>query len=953
MEKKQHDSVSAETAVFSVIEALPGEAVIIEPHGRILTANSRFSGHFGFTPSLCTGMDLFVLIEDIFHSERLEFIKACCSGVFATGKPVSFEEQVKENILKVTVSPIKSSAGDVVQLLVMLENILQQRVLEQRSVDEKLRYDLALKLSRTGIWEIDTSNGKAIWSDTTWALYGLDQAENEASTDLWLGIVHPDDRETVIRLTESAKNQQSEINIEYRICRADGTVRWCMARGMPIFDDLGKPLRYLGIVADITERKTAQAAITESEVLFRSMFEDHAAVMLLVEPDSGRIVDANQAAANFYGWPKKKLCSMFIQEINTLPSEEVKRAMQDIRSSRKIYNCFQHRNADGSLRDVDVFSTKIKIDRKELLYSVIHDVTKKLSIERKLQESEERFRSMFEDHCACMLVVDPETGRIVDANQAASDFYGWPINRLREMNITDINCASTDFVRSDIRQWGALKHRYVVANHKRADGSIRDVEIFAKKLDIKGRALIYDIIHDITERQRLASLAAIRVNLLEKADILGTEELLRIILDQIEEAMDSSLGFCFFIAKDQKRMSLQAVSTNTSTVMHDVKEKLDRYDLDKAGVWAEAIKERKPLIHNDYASLGHRKGLPAGHAEIKREIVVPVIRNEQVVAAFGLGNKLFDYGEEDAKWLTVVADMVWDIIEKKAAQTEYRNIEARLQQAQKMELVGQLASGIAHEINNPLNFIQLNFSALQDDVADYFKLFNSYRTLAGEQGQDAESLISALHRLRNMEEELDIEDLQQEMNNIFIESQRGIDRIKKIVEGMRNLSSRQDFVTMTYRDINQIVQESLTMAKGEYQFCAYTETRLEKVPFIPCVPDEINQVLLNLIVNSAHAIQSQRRSEKGSIFIHTWSGNGKVHCSITDDGPGIPEEIRSCIFNPFFTTKSPGKGTGLGLSISYDIIVNKHNGEISVDCPPEGGSIFTISLPLKNERKKE
>jgi two-component system, NtrC family, sensor kinase len=953
MEKKQHDSVSAEKAVFSVVEALPVKAVIIEPYGRILNANSRFSGHFGFNPSLCTGMDLFVLIEDIFHSERLDFIKACCTGVFSTGKPVSFEEQVKENILKVTVSPIKSSEGDVEQLLVILTNISRQIVLEQRAVDEKLRYDLALKLSRTGIWEIDTSNGKAKWSDTTWALYGLDPAENEASTDLWLGIVHPDDREKVLMLTESAKNQKSEINIEYRVCLPDGSNRWCMARGMPIYDDLRKPLRYLGIVADITERKKAESAITESEVLFRSMFEDHAAVMLLVDPDSGHIVDANQAAAIFYGWPKKKLCSMFIQEINTLPSEEVKQAMQDIRSSRKIYNRFKHRNADGALRDVDVFSTKIKIDRKELLYSVIHDVTKKLSIERKLKESEERFRSMFEDHCACMLVVDPETGSIVDANQAASDFYGWSINRLREMNITDINCASKDFVRSDIRQWGALKHRYVVANHKRADGSVHNVEIFAKKLDIKGRALIYDIIHDVTERQRLASLAAIRVNLLEKVDIHGIEELLRITLDQIEAAMDSCLSFCFFIAKDQKRMSLKAVSTNTFSVMNDVSAKFDHYDLDKAGVWADAVRERKPIIHNDYASLAHRRGLPAGHAEIRREMVVPLIRNEQVVAVFGLANKLFDYDQEDVKWVTVVADMVWDIFEKKTAQEEYRRIEERLQHAQKMELVGQLASGIAHEINNPLNFIQLNFSTLQDDVADFLRIFNSYRTLTGEQEKQTDALVSALQKLRIMEEELDIEELLHEMDNIFIESQRGIDRIKKIVEGMRNLSSRQEFVTRTFRDINQIVQESLTMAKGEYQFCAFVETKFEKVPFVPCVPDEINQVLLNLIVNSAHAIQSLKRTEKGRIAMRTWSDNGMVHCSVADDGPGITEDIRSRIFNPFFTTKSPGKGTGLGLSISYDIIVNKHNGEISVDCPPEGGSIFTISLPLKYDRKRE
>jgi signal transduction histidine kinase len=107
-------------------------------------------------------------------------------------------------------------------------------------------------------------------------------------------------------------------------------------------------------------------------------------------------------------------------------------------------------------------------------------------------------------------------------------------------------------------------------------------------------------------------------------------------------------------------------------------------------------------------------------------------------------------------------------------------------------------------------------------------------------------------------------------------------------------------------------------------------------------------VLLNLIVNSAHAINSQQRPSHGRISIRTWLDSGKVHCSIADDGPGIPEEIRSHIFNPFFTTKSSGKGTGLGLSISYDIIVNKHGGEIAMHCPKEGGAVFTFSLPLNN-----
>jgi len=340
--------------------------------------------------------------------------------------------------------------------------------------------------------------------------------------------------------------------------------------------------------------------------------------------------------------------------------------------------------------------------------------------------------------------------------------------------------------------------------------------------------------------------------------------------------------------------------------------------------------------------------MPEGHAEVKRELVVPVIRGELVAAVLGIGNKRFDYDEEDAQWVRAVADQALDIIEKKIAEEEYHKMEEQLHHSQKMELVGQLASGIAHEINNPLNFIQINFTTQQEYFADFLSLFNGYRDFTSKLKVTGQHIDPALQKLYHMEETLGIDELDCEMSAIFVESQRGIDRIKKIVEGMRSLSYRHAVDNKAFSDINKGVIETLTMARGEYRFCADIETNLEKVPLVFCVMDQVNQVLLNLVVNSAHAIQSQQRTANGRISIHTWSDSSNVYCSIADDGPGIPESIRAHIFNPFFTTKAAGKGTGLGLSISYDIIVNKHNGEIGMVCPQDGGTVFTFSLPLNN-----
>jgi PAS domain S-box-containing protein len=699
------------------------------------------------------------------------------------------------------------------------------------------------------------------------------------------------------------------------------------------------------VIHDISERLMTEKRLMESESRFRSLFENHSAAMLLIDPLSGRIVDANQASAELYGWSRKELKRMVIQEINTLSPDDIKTALENGRARKQTYFRFQHRTADGSVRDVDVYSTRIEIDRREYLYSIIHDVTEKLRTEARLRESEELFRGLFEDHSACMIVVDPETGSIVDANLSASGFYGWSKEALRLMNITDINCASPDFVLDDIRKWEQQAHRYVVARHRRADGSVRNVEIFAKKLVIKGRPLIFDVIHDITGRIRLEAFAALRLALLEMAGSSSVEKMLQAALDEIERVTGSTVGFSFFIARDQKQLLLQAVSTNTRDHMCRAEGQGVHYPLNKAGVWADAIRERRPVIHNDYASLLHRKGMPEGHIEVRREMVVPVIRGDLVMAVFGVGNKLFDYDDEDSRWVQTVADLAWDVIEKKVAEDQYHKLQEQLQHSGKMEMVGQLASGIAHEINNPLNFIQINHATEQDYFSDFIALFNRYRQIVGQLRDGSPVDAEDVRELLQAEQKLGLDGLLNEIPEIFTETQKGIDRIKKIVEGMRSLSFRHGREAKTLSDVNKAVRDVLIMAKGEYRFHADIVTTLELVPLVPCYIDQISQVLLNLIINSVHAIQAQHRATNGLIAIHTWSDDSFVYCSVADDGPGIDESVRTNIFNPFFTTKSAGKGTGLGLSISWDIIVNKHGGQLTLECPPAGGTVFVLSVP--------
>ncbi len=321
----------------------------------------------------------------------------------------------------------------------------------------------------------------------------------------------------------------------------------------------------------------------------------------------------------------------------------------------------------------------------------------------------------------------------------------------------------------------------------------------------------------------------------------------------------------------------------------------------------------------------------------------PIIRNGKTVGIRGI---VLDISERkrSEQILLELNQTLEERVNERTRELEITHQQMILQE--KLASIGQLAAGLAHELNNPINFVRINFATLQEDIADIRELLQEYRNiwLIAEKGSIPPE---KLQELREKEKEISLDTILDGLPEIFTESQRGFERIGTIIGSMRNFSFRHAIDQRVPFDINKGISDTLIIARNEYRYYADVVTTLEAVPPIPCNPEQINQVFLNLIINSAHAIASQERTEKGKISIHTSHDSNAVYCSIADDGPGIPDETRRRIFEPFFTTKEPGKGTGLGLSISYDIIAHKHKGTLTVSSPPEGGTVFTITLPLK------
>ncbi|MEI6259117.1 MAG: ATP-binding protein [Deltaproteobacteria bacterium] len=275
---------------------------------------------------------------------------------------------------------------------------------------------------------------------------------------------------------------------------------------------------------------------------------------------------------------------------------------------------------------------------------------------------------------------------------------------------------------------------------------------------------------------------------------------------------------------------------------------------------------------------------------------------------------------------------------------ELEKIHAQMVIQEKMASVGQLAAGVAHELNNPLHFVSLNFVTLAEYFEDIVEMFQVYRKLAATI-QNMNPSLPESETVRTKEASLRVDFIMGDIPDLFEESSRGLDRISRIIQSLLGFSHVDHTGEFTFFNINSGIEDTLVLAKNEYKYIADVTTDMGELSEIRCMSEKLNQVFLNLIVNGAQAIGTQNRSDRGRITIRTWQDETDVYCEITDDGPGIPANIQNRIFEPFFTTKPPGRGTGLGLSICYDIIVEKHKGTLIVNCPESGGTVFSIRIP--------
>jgi len=632
----------------------------------------------------------------------------------------------------------------------------------------------------------------------------------------------------------------------------------------------------------------------------------------------GRITTFNKGAEIVFGYTWHEMLGEPIERL--LPqrfvaghADHLRRFAQsgDINRHMRNRSGIWGRRKDGSEFPAEASVAKI-VDGTGMTFTVtLRDISERVQAEDKLQ----RLGRILDSTVNEIYMFDARTLKFEQVNQGAQRNLGYSMDELRHMTPLDIKPLFThaEFYKLLANLGASVDHRVVFETmHQRKDGSLYPVEVRLQYSQNEATPVYVAIIDDITERRKAQELQARLTAIIESTtDIVGTA--------------DPDGNILYLNLAGRGFMGIGAAEPATD---------LRVADFHPPWALSQALHESIPYAIRD--------GFWQGESELRNRAgqTMPV---SQLILA-----------HKDAEGrLLYLSSIMRDMSERKtnedilrarqreleAAYKDLEQAQSQLLQSEKMASVGQLAAGVAHEINNPVGFVNSNLGTLQNYVADLFKVIAAYEQIEAQLPQD-----DALQQLRALKKKLDLDYLREDTGNLVKESIEGLGRVKKIVQDLKEFS-HVDSAEWQIADLHAGLDSTLNIAHNELKYKVAVVKEYGELPQVECIASQINQVFMNLLVNAAHAIET-----RGTVTIRSGRTSDDAWVEITDTGKGMPPEVLKHIFEPFFTTKPVGKGTGLGLSLAYGI-VQKHHGRIEVESEVGKGTRFRIHLPVRQPEK--
>lgn len=540
------------------------------------------------------------------------------------------------------------------------------------------------------------------------------------------------------------------------------------------------------------------------------------------------------------------------------------------------------------------------------------------------------------DHCQqLMLLVDPATLEIVQANETAAQTLGYGVEQLRGMPITDIESALQDvFYWEEVRSGLPQEVRGQDGEYRCASGDMLSVSKTIQRVS-SGDAALLLVQATVTQQERQMQDALARTLSQLRATLESTGNGILVLNWQGRiDGMNQLFGKMWGVSQEL----LQA--QDDAALLAFIARSVQEADLLRARLSAVMdARETQDLLHHQD---GRVFELSSRAQYLGEQIVGRVfgclditerVRSEQAL------RESRDLLEVRVQERTAALAAANETLQAEKAQQavligRLEQAQNQLLQSERMASIGQLAAGVAHEINNPVGFVNSNLGSLQHYVSDMLRLLAAYEK--AEAGLAEESLAP----LRELKQSVDVAFLREDVSSLLAESQDGLKRVTRIVQDLKDFS-HVDEAERQWADLEAGLESTLRVVANEIKYKADVVKEYAGLPQMECFPFQLNQVFMNLLVNASHAIEGH-----GTITLRTGQDDSAVWVEVQDTGKGIKPEHLKRIFEPFFTTKPVGQGTGLGLSLSYGI-VQKHDGHIEVASELGKGTTFRVVLPKK------